>query len=116
MNTKESNLKSYAKAKERIFTIRLDDEQKSRLSEKSKKTGLSKAALIRATLDGIIIKPKNDKLTQDVLKEMSAWGNNLNQLAKIANEAVKAGQLRPDNLYAHLDAIKNELIAIKERL
>ena len=69
MNTQESNFKGYAKHKERVFTVRLDEEQRAFLTDKAKKTGLSKASLIRATLDGITIRPKNDKITQAVLKE-----------------------------------------------
>ena len=116
MNTQESNFKSYAKHKERVFTVRLDEEQRAFLTDKAKKTGLSKASLIRATLDGITIRPKNDKITQAVLKEMNAWGNNLNQLAKIANESSKAGLLNNESLANKLEELKSELVLLREKL
>ena len=98
------------------FTVRLDDSQLQLLRDTSKTTGLSEADVIRATLEGITIKPRNDKLTQSVLKELCMWGNNLNQIARLSNELAKVGQVMPNSLMETLEIIKNRLDTIKAKL
>ena len=112
----EANKQSYLKHKDNVFTLRIYDEQKAVLEAQSELTGLSKAALIRATIENVTIKPKNDKFDKLVLRELNAIGNNLNQLARIANESALAGLLNKDSLILKLDEIKSELVIIREKL
>ena len=55
------------------------------LKEKSTKTGLSQTAIIRILLKGYEPREKPDDRFYDVMREMYAIGNNLNQIARKAN-------------------------------
>ena len=55
------------------------------LKKKAKKVGLKEAELIRNLIIGFEPREKPDDRFYDVMKEMRAIGNNLNQIAKKAN-------------------------------
>lgn len=55
------------------------------LQKKAKKTCLSEGALIRLLLKGYAPKEQPDERFYDVMRELSAIGNNINQLAVKAN-------------------------------
>ena len=55
------------------------------LQKKAKKACLSEAGLIRLLLRGYEPKEKPDERFYDVMRELSAIGNNINQLAVKAN-------------------------------
>lgn len=60
-------------------------EEAQTLQRKAKKACLSEAGLIRLLLKGYEPKEKPDERFYEVMREMSAIGNNLNQLAAKAN-------------------------------
>lgn len=55
------------------------------LQKKAKKACLSEGALIRILLKGYAPKEQPDERFYDVMRELSAIGNNINQLAAKAN-------------------------------
>lgn len=55
------------------------------LQKKAKKTCLSEAALVRLLVKGYEPKEKPDDRFYDVMRELSAIGNNIHQLAAKAN-------------------------------
>lgn len=55
------------------------------LQKKSKRTCLSEAALVRLLVRGYEPKERPDERFYDVMRELSAIGNNINQLAAQAN-------------------------------
>lgn len=55
------------------------------LQKKAKKACLSEGALIRLLLKGYVPKEQPDERFYDVMRELSAIGNNINQLAVKAN-------------------------------
>jgi len=63
----------------------LNREEATLLKKKAKKVGLNEAALIRSYIVGIEPREKPDERFYDVMKEMRAIGNNLNQIARKAN-------------------------------
>jgi hypothetical protein len=65
-------------------TIFLNDNELNHLLIKTKKTGLSKSAFIRMLITGYAPKEKPDDRFYEVMREISAIGNNLNQLARKA--------------------------------
>ena len=65
-------------------TIYLNDYELKQLLIKTKKTGLSKSSLIRMLITGYVPKEKPDERFYEVMREISAIGNNLNQLARKA--------------------------------
>ena len=63
----------------------LSDRQAADLAEKAKKACLSEAALIRLLLRGYEPREQPDSRFYDSMRELSAIGNNLNQLAAKAH-------------------------------
>jgi hypothetical protein len=68
------------------------------LQKKAKRTSLTEAALVRLQLKGYEPKEKPDARFYDAMRELSAIGNNINQLAVKANalDFVDAPQLRKE--------------------
>jgi hypothetical protein len=68
------------------------------LQKKAKRTCLTEAALVRLLLKGYEPKEKPDQQFYDVMRELSAIGNNINQLAVKANALgfVDATQLQKE--------------------
>lgn len=60
-------------------------EEAQELQKKSKKACVSEAALIRFLLKGYEPKEKPDERFYDVMRELSAIGNNIHQLSAKAN-------------------------------
>lgn len=65
--------------------IWLNKAEATLLKKKSKKAGLNESELVRNLILGYEPKEKPDKEFYDVMREMSAIGNNLNQIAHKAN-------------------------------
>lgn len=55
------------------------------LARKAKKAGLTEAALIRSLVSGYEPKEKPDDRFYDVMRQLSAIGNSMNQIARKAN-------------------------------
>ena len=55
------------------------------LKKKSKKAGITESELVRRLVTDVIVKEKPDDRFYEVMKEMRAIGNNLNQIARKAN-------------------------------
>ena len=65
--------------------IRFNRDEAKDLEKKAKKACLSEAGLIRLLIKGYEPKEKPDERFYDVMRELSAIGNNINQLAAKAN-------------------------------
>ena len=65
--------------------VRLSRDDAQDLQKKAKKACLSEAGLIRLLLCGYEPREKPDERFYDVMRELSAIGNNINQLAAKAN-------------------------------
>ena len=65
--------------------IRFNRDEARGLEKKAKKACLSEAGLIRLLIKGYEPKEKPDERFYDVMRELSAIGNNINQLAAKAN-------------------------------
>ena len=55
------------------------------LTRKAKKAGLTEAALVRSLVSGYAPKEKPDDRFYDVMRQLSAIGNSMNQIARKAN-------------------------------
>jgi hypothetical protein len=73
-----------------MVTVRFKPDEHQQLVDAAASTGLSYSDLIRQTAACIVIEARPPKIHADTLAELGRWGNNLNQLAKIAN---KTGQI-----------------------
>ena len=63
----------------------LNREEATYLKKKSKKAGINESELIRNLIIGYEPKEKPDDRFYDMMKELRAIGNNLNQIARRAN-------------------------------
>lgn len=65
--------------------IRLSPEEDAYLRKQMKLTGLSADALIRILIMGTDVKPIPPEQLAGILRQLSAIGNNINQIARVAN-------------------------------
>ncbi len=63
----------------------LSPEDAAELNRKAKLCGLTETAAVRILIRGFIPREKPDKKFYDAMRELSAIGNNINQLAAKAN-------------------------------
>ena len=67
-------------------TFRLSSKDYSKLKELSRKTKLSEADVIRMMINNTELKESPPKEFYDLLNKINNIGNNINQIAKIANQ------------------------------
>ena len=65
--------------------VRLSDDENNIITDRIKKTGLSKEAYLRSILLGSIPKEKPDNRFYAIMKDLSGIANTTNQLARRAN-------------------------------
>ena len=71
--------------REHFIGLWLDDAEYRRLLKQCEQSGLSTSALIRHVITGIEIRPRPPDTYAALLRELSAIGNNVNQIAYWAN-------------------------------
>ena len=71
------------------ITVRLTDKEYAKLREMSETSGLKMEPVIRKLLVGYEIRPRPNGTYIKLIKELSAVGNNLNQIAHLANATGK---------------------------
>ena len=69
----------------RQVIIRMSDREYAHLARQADVSGLKMAPFVRALIMGSDIKPRPPDEYTALLRELSAIGNNLNQIARIAN-------------------------------
>lgn len=69
----------------KTITLRLDAKEYAHLKELSQQTGLKMEPLLRKLILGVNLRPRPPDQYADLLRELSAIGNNVNQIAHIAN-------------------------------
>ena len=67
------------------LTLRLNDEDLKHLKDQVVASGLTTQTFLRLLIAGQKIKPRRPEVFIDLLHELSAIGNNINQLAAKAN-------------------------------
>ena len=65
--------------------VRLNEKEHQHLIKSVQLTGLSKESYIRALIMKSVIRPKPPEQLAALLRELQAIGNNVNQMAKLAN-------------------------------
>ena len=87
--------------------IMLNENEDIKLNELMRDTGFSAAHIIRTLIMGAEIKSRPPDLAPKILREISAIGNNVNQIAKVANYSGNVGN-------EDLKEIKDMNITLKE--
>ena len=67
--------------------MRLNEQEYVHLKRQSETAGLKMEPLIRQLILGRDVKPRPPENLAALLRQMSAMGNNINQIAKVANSA-----------------------------
>lgn len=88
------------------ISVRLNEEEYIHLKRLSETTGLKIEPLIRQLILGRDVKPRPPENLAALLRQMSAVGNNINQITKVANsskfirsEDIEAIQKMQDELW-----------------
>jgi len=84
-------------------TVRFTPSEYEKLKQQAEESGKTASDLIRATAAGITIKTRTPAIDAQALKELTHWGNNLNQLAYHCN----SGSLRGENADEIRDRIRD---------
>lgn len=69
------------------ITVRLSESEYIHLKEQSSITGLKMEPFIRNLIAGCNLKPRPSDSYKDLVRELSAIGNNINQITRLANSA-----------------------------
>ena len=67
--------------------MRLNEQEHAHLKRLSETTGLKMEPLIRQLILGRDVKPRPPENLAELLRQISAVGNNINQIAKVANSS-----------------------------
>lgn len=76
----------------KTITLRLNAREYAHLCEQAEVTGLKMEPLIRQLIMGVNLRPRPPDTYAALLRELSAIGNNVNQLAHQANARGEATQ------------------------
>ena len=69
------------------ISVRLTEQEHTHLKRLSETTGLKMEPLVRQLILGRELKPRPPENLAALLRQMSAMGNNINQIAKVANSS-----------------------------
>ena len=69
------------------ISVRLNEQEHAHLKRLSETSGLKMEPLIRQLILGRELKPHPPENLAALLRQMSAMGNNINQIAKVANSS-----------------------------
>ena len=108
--------------KEKVVSIRFRESELSNLDEQADAVNLSRSAYITRKLQGLPVLPSRVpgvnwniyRQLGEISTQLSALGNNINQMAKVLNTANQQGQPLPSNLN-HVEDL-NEAFALIEQL
>lgn len=88
------------------ISVRLNEQEHTHLKRLSETAGLKMEPLIRQLILGRDVKPRPPENLAELLRQISAVGNNINQIAKVANsskfirsEDIEAIQKMQDELW-----------------
>ena len=75
------------KVRKRSVTIRLTDAEKAHLQTQADRAGLGVEPFVRSLIMGVEIRPRPPDELPELIRQISAIGNNVNQITRIANSA-----------------------------
>jgi hypothetical protein len=93
--------------------LRLNDVEKSKLDRKAAKAKLTKSAYLRHLIDGVTPKEAPPHDYYQMMKQLYAIGNNLNQLAHAANAT---GQMDDATIKDTLAQVRSAIVNITDEI
>jgi len=97
----------------KTITLRLNANEYGHLQAQAKATGLKMEPLLRQLIMGVNLRPRPPDTYAALLRELSAIGNNVNQLAHQANAREEATQ---EEINAAVRLVRQAAQLVKERL
>lgn len=93
------------------FMIRLSDEMLEQLNRCVSMTSLSREAYVRSLLNGYLPKAQPSDDFHEVIAQLRAIGNNLNQIAYVAN---RSGYIDSDEYKKEVRHLRKEILEIRQ--
>ena len=93
--------------------VHLNDAELSKLEQDTATAGMCREKYIRLALMGIIIHPRPPDNYGKVLQQLSAYGNNLNQIAHVVNAT---GKVTTDQLEKALNLLEKTWDYVEDTL
>ena len=97
--------------KSKGFILRLSDEMFEHLNKCVAMTSLSREAYVRSLLNGYLPKAQPSDDFHEVIAQLRAIGNNLNQIAMIAN---RSGYIDSDAYKKEVKQLRKEILEIRQ--
>ena len=97
----------------KTMTLRLNAAEYAHLCRQAEVTGLKKEPLVRQLIMGVNLRPRPPDAYADLLRALSAIGNNINQLAHQANAR---GAATGDEITEALHLVRQATRLVRERL
>ena len=96
----------------RIWTY-LNDDEYDHFLKSVQSTGITKEGYVRSLLSCNIPPPIVPDVLHDIIKELRFIGNNLNQIARIANAS---NHIKDDEYQSNVDRLFEEILSIKQEI
>lgn len=75
--------------RQHLVKVRLSDEELRYVSTAAELAGLALASFIRQAALGVKMRPRRSQEDDQLVRQLAALGNNLNQMARVANTSGK---------------------------
>lgn len=99
--------------RQKKLTVRFTEREYAALQRKAAAAGFKMEPFVRSLVDGCEVKPRPPDSYKDLARELSAIGNNLNQIAHIAN---RTGQVTQRQLQQATDLMRQIWALVQERV
>lgn len=99
--------------RQKKLTVRFTEREYAALQQKAAAAGFKMEPFVRSLVDGCEVKPRPPDSYKDLARELSAIGNNLNQIAHTAN---RTGQLTQRQLQQATDLMRQIWALVQERV
>ena len=106
--------------KRKVFAIRLSPSERQRIEAQADLAGMKLGEYLRATALQQKIPRSVPTINREIYVELIRIGNNINQIARVANVGIKRGERlnvemnKLIELSEHLDKLKLEVLAIND--
>ena len=99
--------------RQKSFHVCLTEAEAEKLEKKAKETGMKKAQLLRAFISDNEIRAKPPEEYLRLVREINAIGNNINQIAHIANTRKYVDRKQINHIVNYLDEIMEKVREIE---
>jgi hypothetical protein len=101
-----------------VVSVRLTPQEREKLHLEARAAGISLSEIIRSFALRAKVHARRHAISDETLRELSSWGNNLNQMTRKLNEASHNGFSSPllEKVLQDIPAIYQAILAIAEKV